>query len=73
MKPNQIELPEEKKDWLRSIGAREFQEPIKYIYTFPGYNGTFNLAEEYVRETPLEDLKKQYIKNEAYVKEICER
>lgn len=42
------------------------------MYTFPNYNGAFNLTEKYVRETPLEELKKQYFKNEAYVKEISE-
>lgn len=66
------QLDREKREWLQSIGAMEFPEPIKFVYTFPNYNGAFNLTERYVRETPLEELKKQYIKNEAYVKEIFE-
>lgn len=45
-------------------------EPIKYIYTFPGYNGTFNLSERYVDETPLEEMKAQYEKNRRYVRKI---
>ncbi len=65
-------MDREKREWLQSIGAMEFPEPIMFVYTFPNYNGAFNLTERYVRETPLEELKKQYIKNEAYVKEISE-
>ena len=57
-------MDEEKKKWLKSIGAGEFPEPIKYIYTFPGYNGAFNLPERYIEETPLKELKAQYKKNE---------
>ena len=34
-------MDEEKKAWLKSIGAGEFSEPVKYIYTFPGYKGAF--------------------------------
>lgn len=30
-------MDEEKKAWLKSTGAGEFPEPVKYIYTFPGY------------------------------------
>lgn len=56
-------MEKEKAEWLKSIGAKEFPEPIKYVYTFPGYNGAFNLSERYVEETELEELKAQYEKN----------
>ena len=52
-------MDEEKKAWLKSIGAAEFPEPVKYIYTFPEYRGAFNLSERYLEETPLEELKAQ--------------
>lgn len=60
-------LNADKVEWLKNIGAKEFPEPIKYVYTFPGYNGAFNLSERYVEETNLEELKAQYEKNKAYV------
>ena len=63
-------MDEEKKKWLKSIGAGEFPEPIKYIYTFPGYNGAFNLPERYIEETPLQELKAQYKKNEMYAEKM---
>lgn len=61
---------EAKLKWLKSIGAAAFSEPIRYIYTFPDYNGAFNLSERYIKEKTLEELKTQYEKNKAYVQEI---
>lgn len=63
-------MDEKKKAWLKSIGAGEFTEPVKYIYTFPGYKGAFNLSERYLEETPLEELKAQYQKNKVYAEEV---
>lgn len=63
-------MDREKTEWLDSIGAKEFPEPIKYIYSFPGYSGFFNLSERYIRDTPLEELKKQYKENTAFVMEV---
>lgn len=63
-------MEKEKEEWLRSIGAAEFPEPVKYIYSFPGYEGAFNLSENYVEETPLEDLKNQYQKNKDYAENM---
>ena len=60
----------QKECWLDSIGAKSFPEPIKYTYTFPGYNGAFNLSERYIEETPLEELKAQYEANRKYVGEV---
>lgn len=60
----------EKREWLKSIGAAEFPEPIKYIYTFQNYNGAFNLSERYVNETPIEKLKAQYEKNKEHAEEV---
>lgn len=59
-----------KREWLRSIGAGEFPEAVKYIYTFPEYKGDFNLSERYLEETSLEELKAQYQKNKSYAEEI---
>ncbi|MCD8348791.1 MAG: hypothetical protein LUD16_12805 [Lachnospiraceae bacterium] len=61
---------EEKKEWLREIGAAEFPEPVKYIYSFPEYRGAFNLSERYIDETPLEELKAQYLKNKAMAEDM---
>lgn len=64
------EISGEKQKWLKSIGAAEFPEPIRYIYTFPDYNGAFNLSERYIKEHTLEELKAQYEKNKEYVQEV---
>lgn len=66
-------MDEEKRRWLKCIGAGEFPEPVKYIYTFPGYNGAFNLSERYIEETTLKELKAQYQKNKSYAKEMIKQ
>ncbi len=58
--------------WLESIGAKEYPEPVKYTYIFPGFEGSFNLSERYINETPLEELKARYEKNYAFAKEAIE-
>lgn len=63
-------LSKEKKEWLKQIGAKEFPEPVKYAYTFLGYTGVFNLSEQYIENTSLEELKAQYSRNEEHVK-LC--
>lgn len=63
-------MEKEKRKWLKSIGAGEFPEPVKYIYTFPGYKGAFNLSERYLEETPLEELKAQYQKNKVHAEKV---
>ena len=70
MRKERETMDEQKKAWLREIGAAEFPEPIKYIYTFPGYNGAFNLSERYIEETTLEELKTQYQKNKSRVEKL---
>lgn len=67
-----MSLSKEKEEWLMQIGAKEFPEPIKYTYTFPGYSGNFNLSERYVENTPLKDLKAQYEENKAHVNQVLE-
>ncbi|MFQ8681860.1 hypothetical protein [Enterocloster sp.] len=63
-------MEKEKKEWLKTIGAKAFPEPIKWVYSFPEYEGTFNLSERYVKETPLDELKAQYMRNKDYVGEL---
>ena len=63
-------MEKEKEEWLKTIGAKEFPEPIKWVYSFPEYEGTFNLSERYVKETPLDELKDQYMQNKAYADEL---
>ena len=60
-------LDAEKLKWLETIGAKAFPEPVKYVYTFPGYTGAFNLSERYINETSLEELKAQYNRNKEHV------
>ena len=63
----------DKAEWLKAIGAKEFPEPVKYAYTFPGYSGAFNLSERYVEESDLKELKAQYEKNKAHALEVIKR
>ncbi len=63
-------MEKEKEEWLKTIGAKEFPEPIEWVYSFPEYEGTFNLSERYVKETPLNELKDQYMRNKAYADEL---
>lgn len=63
-------LDKEKLQWLESIGAKAYPEPVKWAYAFPGYEGAFNLSERYIEETPLEVLKAQYIINADHVR-LC--
>lgn len=67
-----MKIEDGKKEWLLQIGAKEFPEPIKYTYTFPGYSGNFNLSERYVENTPLKDMKAQYEENKEYVNQVLE-
>lgn len=70
LRRKETDMPQEKKLWLESIGAKKFPSPVSYTYTFPGYNGAFHLSEEYVRKTPIKELKDQYTRNEEHVK-LC--
>ena len=63
-------MDKEKSLWLESIGARSFPEPVLFTYTFPGYNGCFNLSERYINDTPLEELQRGYAQNMRHV-ELC--
>jgi hypothetical protein len=45
-------LSKEKQEWMKQIGMKEFHRPMKY---YLGANCLF--SEEYIRETPLEELK----------------
>ena len=63
-------MDQEKKEWLRSIGAKEYPEPVKYIYGFEGYHGAFNLSEKYIDEHTVEELQADYEKCKTYATEI---
>lgn len=66
-------MDEQKTLWLESIGAKAFPEPIKYAYTFPGYPGAFNLSENYIEKTSLDELKANYARTEEHVKLFLQR
>lgn len=63
------EISREKLEWLKEIGAREFEEPMKYSV---GVNWLY--SEKHIIETPLEELKARYnqrlIKGGLKMKEI---
>jgi hypothetical protein len=48
---NEMTISEEKRKWMEEVGIREFKHPMKYhIYGWL-------LSEEYIKETPLEELQ----------------
>lgn len=49
------EISREKLEWLKEIGAKEFEEPMKYSV---GANWLY--SEKYIIETPLKELKSRY-------------
>lgn len=67
---HKAEISEEKQKWLEEIGAKKYPEPITHIYTFRGYNGAFNLSDQYITSNSLEELKAQYEENKLYVSKI---
>lgn len=48
-------ISQEKLDWMKEVGIREFKEPAKY---YAGMNYVY--SEKYIAETPLSELKARY-------------
>lgn len=49
------EIPEDKREWLKSVGMKEFEHPMKWA----DHNNTM-FSEEYIRKTPLDEIKAGY-------------
>lgn len=56
---DQIEEPQsefqDKLDWLKEVGAKEFEHPMKW-----SVGPNYLLPEDYVKNTPLENIKEGY-------------
>lgn len=50
-------ISKEKLEWMEEIGIKEFDKPMKY---HAGVNWLY--SEEYIKNTPLEELKRKYDK-----------
>jgi hypothetical protein len=48
-------ISEEKRQWMKEVGMKEFDKPIKY---YIGVNHLYSV--EYIKNTPLEELKEKY-------------
>ena len=48
------EIPEEKLNWLKEVGVKEFERPMKYCIH------NWVLSEEYLKNTPLAELQKRH-------------
>jgi len=49
------EISKEKREWMESVGIKEFKEPMKF------YIGTnYQFSEDYIKNTPLEVLKERF-------------
>lgn len=53
----EMDISQEKLDWLKSIGAKRFERPM----TWTANHGTELYSDEYIAETPLEVLKAKYV------------
>lgn len=51
-KESELEGLEEKRKWMKEVGIKEFDRPMKYYY-----GAAWIFSEEYMRETSLEELK----------------
>lgn len=51
------EISKEKLEWMKEVGIKEFAKPMKY---HAGTNWLY--SEEYIKNTPLEELKRKYDK-----------
>lgn len=51
-------IDQEKLAWMNEVGIKEFEKPIKYHSKFGQL-----FSEEYIRNTPLEELKAGYEKS----------
>lgn len=49
------EISKEKLDWMKEVGIKEFDKPMKY---YLGTNHVF--SQEYIKNTPLEELIRKY-------------
>ena len=49
-------ISEEKRAWLKDVGAFEHPDSVKFIY--PLRNGMQSYSEQQLAETPLEELKR---------------
>lgn len=47
-------MDQEKLDWMKEVGMKEFERPMKYYLRSGIY------SEEYIANTPLEELKRKY-------------
>jgi len=59
------ELEKEKVAWLKAIRMYEHPQPVKYFYMIDYC--TFSFTEDYIKNTPLEELKAEYEKNKQNI------
>lgn len=52
-----------KLEWMKSAHIIKFQEPVSYMYQFPGHDGIWLLTEKDIAEKPLEELQAVYEKD----------
>jgi hypothetical protein len=52
-------MDKSKKNWMKKVGIREVNRPLKYISTETG----MMYSEEYIKETPLDELKAKFEKS----------
>ena len=56
-------IDEAKLKWMESAHVIKFQEPVSYMYQFPGHDAIWLLTEREIAEKPLEELRATYEKN----------
>ncbi|MNO32246.1 hypothetical protein D3C76_222320 [compost metagenome] len=50
------EISQEKLDWMKRVGIKEFKIPMK----FHSQCGNILYSEDYIKNTPLEEIKARY-------------
>ena len=56
-------IDEAKLKWMERAHIIKFQEPVSYMYQFPGHDAIWLLTEREIAEKPLEELQAMYEKD----------
>lgn len=56
---NMTGISKEKLDWMKEVGIKEWEEPMKFYVVNIENNCVYNFSEDFIKETPLPELKER--------------
>lgn len=65
-------ISEEKRQWMESVGIREFPRPMKYYIptSSTGLRIEHVYSENYIKGTPLEELQMRHMKHNQTIQRL---